>query len=165
MNFRNAGLLAACLSLGIFVSNALAHPPSIERRLEKMTEKLGLNEGQVSQLRTVFESVKAKCSGFEQREERRACRQDNRESVKAELATILTPEQLELHKEMRKERRMRKRGRAKRREIPSLLSDSATNRFRCSVGQGAGTARRARRPLAKAIHRVEFVDSGSQIDR
>jgi Spy/CpxP family protein refolding chaperone len=69
-----------------------AGPPSDEERAQIMTE-LGITEGQQQQLQTLREQMKSE-----------------RDSIKSEMASVLTPEQQEKLEEMKSRRESRHRG-------------------------------------------------------
>ncbi len=73
-----------------------------DTRIERMTEQLGLDELQVTQITAIIEASNALRA-----EEQEAFRQimgEIRDNTKAEILLVLTPEQLILHEELQQKR-------------------------------------------------------------
>ena len=73
-----------------------------DTRIERMTEQLGLDELQVTQITAIIEASDALRA-----EEQEAFRQimgEIRDNTKAEILLVLTPEQLILHEELQQKR-------------------------------------------------------------
>ena len=100
--FLTIGVCSLC-----FASVALAHYPRLERKVEKMQERLNLSEEQTDSVKAVFENAFAKCES-EAFPERRECMKSQRETIHQDLEQILTAEQLEELKELREERRSKR---------------------------------------------------------
>lgn len=73
-----------------------------DTRIERMTEQLGLDEGQVTQITAIIEASNALRA--EEQEAFRQIMSEIRDNTKAEILLVLTPEQLILHEELQQKR-------------------------------------------------------------
>jgi Spy/CpxP family protein refolding chaperone len=73
-----------------------------DTRIERMTEQLGLDEVQVTQITAIIEASDALRA--EEREAFRQIMSEIRDNTKAEILLVLTPEQLILHEELQQKR-------------------------------------------------------------
>ena len=85
--------------------------PTVDQKLEKLTEKLALTEEQQTAIRPLLEGPRAQMEPLREemralREKMHALRDQNREKVDA----LLTEEQRAKHESMREERRAKKKG-------------------------------------------------------
>lgn len=116
--FIIAAVLAGALIAG-FASQALAHGGkgqrgfSIDKRVEKMTQKLDLTDEQASQVRSILEGKKEAFTKIREqnleRDQKRAQMHELRQSTRQEIARVLNDEQKAKMKKFKK-RRHHKRG-------------------------------------------------------
>jgi Spy/CpxP family protein refolding chaperone len=92
-----------------------------DTRIERMTEQLGLDEAQVTQITAILEASEALRA--EEQETFRQVMGEIRDNTKAEILLVLTPEQIALHEELQQ----------KREEFRRAFED-----FQASRGYGAG---------------------------
>lgn len=72
------------------------------RRVERMTEQLGLDEAQQAQITAIFETSQALRA--EEQERYREVNRVIRDNANAEILLVLTPEQAAMHAEMQQKR-------------------------------------------------------------
>lgn len=93
--------------------------PNIDKRVEKMTEHLQLDEAQAAKIRGILESTKADMKALRDAEGDRASKKEQfkliRESTKAEIDAVLTPEQLTKAEEFRAEHKQKRKRKHMRR--------------------------------------------------
>jgi Spy/CpxP family protein refolding chaperone len=92
-------------ALGLASQLALAEPGGAQPRrgppVEEIATRLGLNDYQKTEMKRIFEEAHARME---------AARKASMEQVDAELANVLTAEQLAEFKQMKQERRADRRG-------------------------------------------------------
>lgn len=91
----------ACAAVAALACNlAMAQPPDGGSRHgprgERIAAQLGLNETQSAEVKRIFAEAQTRME---------AARTENRQTVEAELAKVLTPEQLAEFKQLKSERR------------------------------------------------------------
>ncbi|MBT8069877.1 MAG: hypothetical protein KJO80_05545 [Gammaproteobacteria bacterium] len=94
-----------------------------DTRIERMTEQLGLDEVQVTQITAILEASAALRA--EEQEQFRQIMSDIRDNTKTEILSVLTAEQLALHAELEQ----------KREEFRRALEDVRAHR---GFGEGRG---------------------------
>lgn len=105
-----AGLFVPALSAEPEAGAKPKGPPGAGRMIEELKTELGLTDAQVEQLRPILkkhmEAIKAlRDDESLGREQKHAKMQELRKELLAELAKVLTPEQLAKFEEMRKNRK------------------------------------------------------------
>lgn len=97
-------VLTALLATGVAMAKPFGDPEKmaawLDKRIERMTEKLSLNDDQAAKVKTIMQ---------EQMEKRKAMMEQHRTETEARLGTVLTSEQMQKMQEM-KEKRKEKRG-------------------------------------------------------
>ena len=81
----------------------------LERRVDRMQERLGLSDEQADEVAAIFQEAHQNggCRQIEDKTQRRACHQEKRQVIGEEIATVLTEDQLAEFEAMREERRAR----------------------------------------------------------
>ncbi len=88
---------------------------NLDKRIEKMQEKLDLSDEQADQVYDIMKNRKknSSCKNLESFTERKNCRAASKEAAQSEINALLTPEQQQKFAEMKEKRKERKQRRAR----------------------------------------------------
>lgn len=115
-SLRMLGVVVSLGSLVVLAAPVGAEPghghhggDRLERRVDRMQERLGLSDEQADQITAIFQEAHQNggCRQLEERSQRRACHQEKRQAIGKEIASVLTDEQLVEFEALREERRAR----------------------------------------------------------
>ena len=119
-SLRTLGVIASLGSLVVLSAPVGAEPGSgrrggnhggerLERRVDRMQERLGLSDEQADEVAAIFQEAHQNggCRQMGDVTQRRACHQDKRHRIGEEIAAMLMEEQLVEFEAMREERRTR----------------------------------------------------------
>jgi aspartokinase-like uncharacterized kinase len=103
------GLSLCCLVLMFSPVEAGPFGGSLEDKVARMQEQLGLSDDQADLVLAIFETARADtmCRDLGDIDARMECIQEKRAAIDEELALVLTPDQLDDLQALREERRSR----------------------------------------------------------